>query len=288
MRSSWRLLIVGVLFFAAVGSTADNALASWFGAGYRYDLQLYTNYVNTSANPPVSYSVESQNYGSGSQHVTAIADRGILTSDHWAQNYGGGSAAPDQFPLATMRFEDVVFTCDDGSPTVTVSLNLWVEGQVFYPYGMNAGVGGSLDVGVKLNGEFINLGKWVAGGGGTGAFAGETAHSVAGVFTTPTLTVPTDVPLTLEITTIARVRACCQHGMTAHTVFRPINWAAGPTTPTFGVRFANLVNAGPVFNFHNVNPEVCCTVNSAEADIADECPVPVEPTSWGRIKALYR
>jgi hypothetical protein len=183
-----------------------------------------------------------------------------------------------------MRFDDLTFTCSDGSPTVSVSLNLFVDGGfVFDPLPMDVGgnQGGRVEIGGTLSpGGSVALGNWAPvsaeGLGSSGAFVGVNADVVSGIFTSPIVTVPTNTPVTLFLSLGVRIGNCCEPGVRVNG---------------YGsVKFANE-GVGPVFNFHNVPQGVECTVNSTEAYITGNIWKPtvgIESRTWGQIKELYQ
>jgi hypothetical protein len=184
-----------------------------------------------------------------------------------------------------MRFDDLIFTCDDGSPSVSVSLNLQVDGSYTFdpmPADVSGIQGGRLEVGGDMNpGGNVSLGYWAPGSGDnpttTGAFVGENGDVLSGVFTSPVVTVPTNTPVSLELSLMVRLGNCCVPDVRVN----------GRGTVQFAYEAV-----GPVFNFHGVPDGVECTVNSSEANIADNIwnpePVRTESQTWGQIKALYR
>jgi hypothetical protein len=186
-------------------------------------------------------------------------------------------------PVGSWRWDDVVFTCQNGAPSVDVGMNVRLKGRAVWaeaypPPGATPIAGMALYLGHFT--YAYNAGVWypqmnigMTAGSGTGVFAGINSNELDGIFSYPLGSFPTGIPvvvspLPLSIDTVIRT------GAFQHDFY----------DQDFGM---SLPTDGPVFDL----PEGC-TCNSAQMGVCNnsvQCPpVPTLRQTWGALKATYR
>jgi len=283
-RSVLALLLCGP---AGVFVYPQESSAAWYEVGYIYVSQGSTAIVEDSSSPGLVWLAATENTGSHVRARQANADFGMVRTVYNSYKSSDWTIGTDEHPWATMRYDDLIFTCSDGSGQVAISLNLYFEGNaILDPPG--PAVAGAQRASVIVNCTFTpgsnlgtaNLGTWVASssdpGVPQGALGSVNADNVAGIFTTPTITVPTGVPVSLVVLIMTRLNNCCEPGVRVNG--------------NGMVRFP-FATESPVFNFHSVPGGVTCNASSTEANIVDNLwnagPIPVEARTWGGIKRTF-
>ena len=227
-------------------------------------------------------------------HATSDRNRlDLLVSEYPGDNsYDSCPAGGDV--SAHTKFA-VKFKCPGNvASPISVSVNFKVKGiasESYPPPSLNSRIGATLWVDAGLDDGIPPFaGLWYAAisqplGASTGAFAAApVSNALDGAFVGPAALIPLDGG-TNEATRTFILRATASPHSTPGTGYVTMQFHSGLSgDPLQGI---SLPTGERVFNL----PEGC-TCDSPDAQIVGNCincsPTPVRPTTWGKLKSLYR